>query len=129
MFRIFLFCMFALCGVARAQSCNFDPVGMTEHISHGDLERMCADTVMWIVEKPGDRWVSYDVSSRRAGKRFRRMSGLEQLTLVEYYHTDCFFVVGRECSVGRCLHRYRLVVDERCRIVSIEVILCHDYDI
>ena len=53
---------------AQAQT-TFDPVGMTEHIAHGDFEHLCGDNVLWIVEKPGDRWISQYVDQSRASRR------------------------------------------------------------
>ena len=108
---------------AQAQS-TFDPAGMTEHIAHGDFVDLCGDTVLWIVEKPGDRWISQYIDPWRAYRKFRRVAREHELTLLEWYEPDHFFVVGVGCRSGKCLKRLRMIVGPSNLILSVEVLRC-----
>ena len=108
---------------AQAQA-TFDPGGMTEHLAHGDFEHLCGDTVLWIVEKPGDRWISQYVDPWRAYRKFRRVAREHEISLVEWYEPDHFFVVGVGCQGGKCLKRMRIIVDPSNLILSVEVLRC-----
>ena len=110
---------------AQAQS-TFDPAGMTEHIAHGDFEDLCGDTVLWIVEKPGDRWISQYIDPWGARRKLNRVAREHELTLLEWYEPDHFFVVGVGCRSGKCLKRLRMIVGPSCRILSVEVLRCEE---
>ena len=110
---------------AQAQS-TFDPAGMTEHIAHGDFVDLCGDTVLWIVEKPGDRWISQYIDSWRARRKLNRVAREHELTLLEWYEPDHFFVVGVGCQGGKCLKQLRMIVGPSCRILSVEVLRCEE---
>ncbi len=109
----------------QAQTFKWDPEGMTSHISHGDLSHLSADTVMWIVEKPGDRWVTQWIDPDRAGRKFQRLSKGYGVALVEEAEEEHFFVVGVGCEAGECVQRLRFIVEPSSgRILSIEVLRC-----
>ena len=110
---------------AQAQS-TFDPAGMTEHIAHGDFVDLCGDTVLWIVEKPGDRWISQYIDPWGARRKLNRVAREHELTLLEWYEPDHFFVVGVGCRSGKCLKRLRMIVGPSCRILSVEVLRCEE---
>ena len=110
---------------AQAQS-TFDPAGMTEHIAHGDFVDLCGDTVLWIVEKPGDRWISQYIDPWRARRKLNRVAREHELTLLEWYEPDHFFVVGVGCQGGKCLKQLRMIVGPSCRILSVEVLRCEE---
>ena len=110
---------------AQAQS-TFDPAGMTEHIAHGDFVDLCGDTVLWIVEKPGDRWISQYIDPWRARRKLNRVAREHELTLLEWYEPDHFFVVGVGCRGGKCLKRLRMIVGPSYRILSVEVLRCEE---
>jgi hypothetical protein len=116
--------VFALWASGAQAQTTFDPVGMTEHIAHGDFEHLCGDTVLWIVEKPGDRWISQYVDQSRASRKFRRVAREHELTLLEWYEPDHFFVVGVGCQGGKCLNRLRIIVGPSNLILSVEVLRC-----
>ena len=109
---------------AQAQT-TFDPVGMTEHLAHGDLEHLCGDTDLWIVEKPGDRWISQHIDPWRASRKFRRVAREYDLKLLEWYEQDHFFVVGVDCQCGECLKLLRIIVYPKTNLIlSVEVLRC-----
>jgi len=110
---------------AQAQT-TFDPVSMTEHIVHGDFEHLCGDNVLWIVEKPGDRWISQYVDPWRARRKLNRVAREHELTLLEWYEPEHFFVVGVGCQGGKCLNRLRIIVGPSNLILSVEVLRCEE---
>jgi len=110
---------------AQAQT-TFDPVGMTEHIAHGDFEHLCGDNVLWIVEKPGDRWISQYVDPWRASRKLNRVAREHELKLLEWYEPEHFFVVGVGCQGGKCLNRLRIIVGPSNLILSVEVLRCEE---
>ena len=116
--------VFALWASGAQAQTTFDPVGMTEHIAHGDFEHLCGDNVLWIVEKPGDRWISQYVDQSRASRKFRRVAREHELTLLEWYERDHLFLVGLVCQGGKCLNRLRIIVGPSNLILSVEVLRC-----
>ena len=110
---------------AQAQT-TFDPVSMTEHIVHGDFEHLCGDTVLWIVEKPGDRWISQYVDPWRASRKLNRVAREHELKLLEWCEPEHFFVVGVGCQGGKCLNRLRIIVGPSNLILSVEVLRCEE---
>ena len=124
MFQKFVI-VFAFWSTSLQAQTTFDPVGMTEHIAHGDFEQLCGDTVMWIIEKPGDRWISQYIDPWRASRKFRRVVREHDVTLVEWYEPDHFFVVGVGCQCGQCLKKLRFIVDPKTNLIlSVEVLRC-----
>lgn len=117
--------VFALWSSSVQAQTTFDPVGMTEHIAHGDFEQLCGDNVLWIVEKPGDRWISQYIDPWRASRKFRRVARGHDLKLLEWYERDHFFVVGVDCQCGQCLKLLRIIVDTKTNLIlSVEVLMC-----
>jgi bacterioferritin-associated ferredoxin len=124
MFQKFVI-VFAFWSTSLQAQTTFDPVGMTEHIAHGDFEQLCGDTIMWIIEKPGDRWISQYVDKSRARRKLNRVVREHDVTLVEWHGPDHFFVVGVGCQCGQCLKKLRFIVDPKTNLIlSVEVLRC-----
>jgi hypothetical protein len=124
MFQKFVI-VFAFWSASLQAQTTFDPVGMTEHIAHGDFLHLCGDNVLWIVEKPGDRWISQYVDKSRASRKLDRVARDYELKLLEWYEPDHFFVVGVDCQCGECLKLLRIIVDPKTNLIlSVEVLRC-----